>query len=69
MMADLLAAALNPNVCSWALSPAAIEIEAQTVRWIARSSGIRRHAAACGDRRLRIIRRGEPGDHPVELAE
>jgi glutamate/tyrosine decarboxylase-like PLP-dependent enzyme len=35
MLADLLAAAVNPNVGAWALSPAASEIEAQTVRWIA----------------------------------
>jgi glutamate/tyrosine decarboxylase-like PLP-dependent enzyme len=35
MLADLLASALNPNVGAWSLSPAATEIEAQTVRWIA----------------------------------
>jgi len=35
MLADLLAAAVNPNVGAWALSPVATEIEAQTVRWIA----------------------------------
>ncbi|MDH4062902.1 MAG: aspartate aminotransferase family protein [Acidobacteriota bacterium] len=34
MLGDLLAAAVNPNVGGWALSPAATEIEAQTVRWI-----------------------------------
>lgn len=39
MLADLLAAALNPNVGAWALSPAATEIEAQTVRWIAELIG------------------------------
>src|SRR3954462_9713381 len=35
MLGDLLAAAVNPNVGAWTLSPAATEIEAQTVRWIA----------------------------------
>ncbi len=34
-LADLLAAAVNPNVGGWVLSPIASEIEAQTVRWIA----------------------------------
>ncbi|MGB6688950.1 MAG: pyridoxal-dependent decarboxylase [Terracidiphilus sp.] len=34
-LADLLAAAVNPNVGAWALSPIASEIEAQTLRWIA----------------------------------
>lgn len=45
MLGDLLAAAVNPNVGSWALSPAATEIEAQTVRWIARFIG---YPEACG---------------------
>jgi len=35
VLAELLAAALNPNVGAWTLSPAATEIEAQTVRWVA----------------------------------
>src|SRR5215472_3132836 len=35
ILADLLAAAVNPNVGAWILSPAATEVEAQTVRWIA----------------------------------
>lgn len=39
MLADLLAAAVNPNVGAWALSPMATEIEAQTVRWIAELIG------------------------------
>ncbi len=39
MLADLLAAAVNPNVGAWALSPVATEIEAQTVRWIAELIG------------------------------
>jgi aromatic-L-amino-acid decarboxylase len=39
MLADLLAAAANPNVGGWTLSPAASEIEAQTVRWIAQFIG------------------------------
>ena len=45
MLGDLLAAALNPNVGAWALSPAATEIEAQTVRWIAELIG---YPADCG---------------------
>lgn len=35
ILGDLLAAAVNPNVGAWDLSPVASEIEAQTVRWIA----------------------------------
>jgi glutamate/tyrosine decarboxylase-like PLP-dependent enzyme len=35
MLGDLLAAAINPNVGAWTLSPMATEIEAQTVRWLA----------------------------------
>lgn len=35
MLADLLAAAVNPNVGAWTLSPVATEIEAQTIRWVA----------------------------------
>jgi aromatic-L-amino-acid/L-tryptophan decarboxylase len=35
MLADLLAAAVNPNVGAWALSPMASEIERQAVRWTA----------------------------------
>lgn len=34
-LADLLAAAVNPNVGGWILAPIATEIERQTVRWIA----------------------------------
>ena len=34
-LGDLLAAAANPNVGAWLLSPMASEIEAQTIRWIA----------------------------------
>ncbi|MFZ1012242.1 MAG: pyridoxal-dependent decarboxylase, partial [Terracidiphilus sp.] len=34
-LGDLLAAAVNPNVGAWPLSPMASEIEAQTIRWIA----------------------------------
>lgn len=34
-LAEMLAAAVNPNVGAWMLSPMASEIEAQTVRWIA----------------------------------
>ena len=44
-LADLLAAAINPNVGGWQLSPIATEIEAQTVRWIAELVG---YPADCG---------------------
>ena len=39
MLGDFLAAAVNPNVGAWTLSPAATEIESQTVRWIAEFIG------------------------------
>ncbi|HXS83817.1 MAG TPA: aspartate aminotransferase family protein [Methylomirabilota bacterium] len=39
MLADLLASAVNPNVGGWTLSPAATEIERETVRWIAELIG------------------------------
>lgn len=39
ILGDLLAAAANPNVGAWTLSPAATEIECQTVRWIAEFIG------------------------------
>jgi aromatic-L-amino-acid/L-tryptophan decarboxylase len=39
MLGDFLASALNPNVGAWTLSPAATEIESQTVRWIAEFIG------------------------------
>lgn len=45
MLGDLLAAAVNPNVGAWRLSPVATEIEAQAVRWIAELVGYR---AGCG---------------------
>ena len=35
ILGEFLAAAVNPNVGVWTLSPAATEIESQTVRWIA----------------------------------
>lgn len=41
MLGDLLAAAVNPNVGAWRLSPMASEIEGQTVRWIAELLGYR----------------------------
>ena len=44
-LADLLAAAVNPNTGAWALSPVATEIEAQTVRWIAELLG---YPPGCG---------------------
>ena len=39
VLGDFLAAALNANVGAWTLSPAATEIESQTVRWIAELIG------------------------------
>jgi aromatic-L-amino-acid/L-tryptophan decarboxylase len=39
VMGELLAAAVNPNVGGWMLSPMASEIEAQTIRWIAAMIG------------------------------
>src|SRR5262245_8841413 len=39
VLADLVASAVNPNVGAWKLAPAATEIEAQTVRWIAELIG------------------------------
>ncbi|MGE5176524.1 MAG: pyridoxal phosphate-dependent decarboxylase family protein [Hyphomicrobiales bacterium] len=40
MLGDLLAAAVNPNVGGYALSPVATEIERQTVAWIAEMIGL-----------------------------
>jgi glutamate/tyrosine decarboxylase-like PLP-dependent enzyme len=39
VLGELLASAVNPNVGAWILSPAATEIEAETVRWIAQLIG------------------------------
>src|SRR5262249_46344317 len=39
ILGDFLAAAVNPNVGAWMLSPAATEIEKQTVRWVAELIG------------------------------
>jgi aromatic-L-amino-acid/L-tryptophan decarboxylase len=39
MLAEVLASAVNPNVGAWTLSPAATEIERETVRWIAELIG------------------------------
>jgi glutamate/tyrosine decarboxylase-like PLP-dependent enzyme len=39
-LADLLAAAVNPNVGAWELSPIASEIEGQCVRWIGELLGL-----------------------------
>jgi aromatic-L-amino-acid/L-tryptophan decarboxylase len=39
ILGDFLASALNPNVGSWILAPAATELEAQTVRWIGQLIG------------------------------
>ena len=45
ILGDFLAAAVNPNVGAWVLSPAATEIESQTVRWIAALIG---YPVECG---------------------
>jgi len=45
MLGDMLAAAINPNVAAWVLSPAATEIEAQAIRWIAELIG---YPVSCG---------------------
>jgi len=45
ILGDFLAAAVNPNVGAWSLSPAATEIESQTVRWIAQLIG---YPVPCG---------------------
>jgi aromatic-L-amino-acid/L-tryptophan decarboxylase len=45
ILGDLLAAAVNPNVGAWTLSPAATEIESQTIKWIATLIG---YPADCG---------------------
>ena len=45
ILGDMLAAAINPNVGAWSLSPAATEIERQAVRWIAEFIGF---PASCG---------------------
>lgn len=45
ILAELLAAAVNANVGAWKLSPMATEIEAQTIRWLARFVG---YPADCG---------------------
>ena len=39
ILAEMLAAAVNPNVGAWHLSPAATEIELQAVRWLAELTG------------------------------
>ena len=45
ILGDFLAAAVNANMGAWILSPAATEIESQTVRWIAQLIG---YPATCG---------------------
>ena len=39
ILGEMLAAAVNPNAGAWILSPAATEIELQTVRWMAELTG------------------------------
>jgi aromatic-L-amino-acid/L-tryptophan decarboxylase len=45
ILGDFLASALNANVGAWALSPAATEIESETIRWIA---SFIRYEPTCG---------------------
>jgi glutamate/tyrosine decarboxylase-like PLP-dependent enzyme len=45
MLGDLLAAAVNPNVGAWKLSPLASEIEGEVVRWVSDLIGYRQE---CG---------------------
>lgn len=45
ILADLLAAAVNPNVGAWSLSPVATEIERQAIAWIAELVG---YPPGCG---------------------
>ena len=45
ILADMLAAAVNPNVGAWSLSPSATEIERQAVQWVAEFLGF---PASCG---------------------
>ena len=45
ILAEMLAAAVNPNVGAWSLSPSATEIERQAVRWVAEFLGF---PASCG---------------------
>jgi aromatic-L-amino-acid decarboxylase len=39
-LADMLAAAVNPNCGAWALSPIATEIENETIRWLSEFMGL-----------------------------
>ena len=39
-LADMLAAAVNPNCGAWALSPIATEVENETIRWLAEFMGL-----------------------------
>jgi glutamate/tyrosine decarboxylase-like PLP-dependent enzyme len=45
VLADFLAAAINANVGAWKLAPAATEIEAQVIRWLAQFIG---YPSDCG---------------------
>jgi aromatic-L-amino-acid/L-tryptophan decarboxylase len=44
ILSDFLASAINPNVGAWVLSPAATEMELQTIRWISEMIGYPRGA-------------------------
>lgn len=45
ILAEVLAASINPNLGGWILAPAASEIERQTIRWIAQLLG---YPSDCG---------------------
>jgi glutamate/tyrosine decarboxylase-like PLP-dependent enzyme len=40
MLADMLAASVNPNCGAWALSPVATEVENETIRWLTEFMGL-----------------------------
>ena len=61
ILGDFLASALNANVGAWRLSPAATEIEIQTVRWIARADWL------SGRLRRPAGQRRQHGQHRVPL--
>ena len=51
--ADLLAAALNPNVGGWSLAPAATEVELHLTRWLAERFGLPAGRGRADDERRR----------------
>jgi len=74
-LADLIAAAINPNVGAWILGPIGTEIEAQSIKWIADFLG---YPTDCGGKLHRLpsrphtllprhARRGRPSREPRRL--